>query len=116
VHAGVIFYLSSRPFPNLPVTFDHMDKIAHVGIFALLALLVAWGLLRAFPGWPPVRALLLALLVAVAYGALDELHQRSVPGRTPDPMDLAADGVGAGTAVAALALRRRGARPGVQPP
>jgi len=84
-----------------------MDKFAHIGIFALLALLAAWGLDRAFPHWPRSRALLLALLLTVAYGASDELHQRSVPGRTPDVMDVAADGLGAGVAVAGFGLWRR---------
>lgn len=84
-----------------------MDKVAHMLIFAILAFLAAWGLRHAFPFWPAARVLLLALLVAVAYGGLDELHQRAVPGRTPDPMDVAADGLGAGAAVAVIAWRRR---------
>jgi VanZ family protein len=79
-----------------------MDKVAHVGIYALLALLAAWGLERAFPAWPPRRALLLALLLTVAYGASDELHQRYVHGRTADPRDWAADAAGGAVAVAAL--------------
>jgi len=78
-----------------------------MGIFALLALLVAWGLFRVFPAWSTARVLVLALLVSVAYGASDELHQRGVRGRTPDVMDLVADGVGAGGVVAALWWRRR---------
>jgi len=78
-----------------------------MGIFALLALLAAWGLRRAFPAWPPSRALLLALLLTVAYGALDETHQRFVRGRTADPMDWAADGVGGAVAVAAIVWWRR---------
>lgn len=81
-----------------------------MGIFALLALLVAWGLFRVFPAWSTARVLVLALLASVAYGALDEVHQRGVRGRTPDVMDLAADGVGAGGVVAALWWRRRGAQ------
>jgi len=83
-----------------------MDKVAHMAIFAVLAVLAAWGLRRAFPQWPFARVLLLALLVSVTYGALDEIHQRTVPGRTPDPFDIAADGLGAGAAVAAVALWR----------
>lgn len=80
-----------------------------MAIFALLALLVAWGLFRVFPAWSTAKVLLLALLASVAYGALDEVHQRGVRGRTPDVMDLAADGVGAGGVVTALWWRRRGA-------
>jgi VanZ family protein len=91
-----------------------MDKVAHAGIFALLGLLAAWGLMRAFPAWPARRALLLALLLTVSYGALDEIHQRYVKGRTPDPLDWAADGVGGAVAVAAI-VWWRGRRPGSPP-
>jgi VanZ family protein len=78
-----------------------------MAIFGLLAALTAWGIRRACPHWPTRRALLLALLLSVSYGALDEFHQRFVPTRTADPRDLAADGVGAGLAVAGVAWWRR---------
>lgn len=84
------------------VRLPHLDKAAHAGVFAMLALLVAWGLARAFPAWDRARVLLLALLASVAYGALDELHQRFVPGRSVDPLDLVADGAGAGLVIAVL--------------
>jgi len=108
--------------PHLP----HLDKLAHMGAFALLALLIAWGLFKAFPGWTTPRVLLLTLLLTVTYGALDELHQRHVPRRMPDPLDLVADGLGAAGVVALLYWRRRRAegpprpggptRPGGPPP
>lgn len=89
--------------------FHNADKLAHMAIFAVLAVLTAWGIRRAFPAWSTARSLLLALVLSVAYGAMDELHQRFVPTRTPDVKDLAADGVGAGVAVAGVAWwwRRR---------
>lgn len=108
VHAGIIYLLSDRALPRLLSAIGHLDKVGHMAIFALLALLVAWGLFRVFPAWPTGKVLLLALLVSVAYGASDELHQRYVRGRTPDVMDLAADGAGAGAVVAVLWWRRRG--------
>jgi len=56
---------------------------------------------------------LLAVLASTVYGVTDEVHQRFVPGRTADLLDLAADAVGATiAAVGALAarwLRGRGA-------
>ena len=36
-----------------------------------------------------------ALLFAVLYGISDEFHQSFVPGRSPDPLDVLADGIGA---------------------
>jgi VanZ family protein len=110
-HAGLIFFLSAQPDLRMGVGLPaHADKAAHAGVFALLALLAAWGLARSFPAWERVRVLLLSLLVAVIYGALDELHQRFVPGRTPDPMDLVADAAGALLVITVLGwLGRRAA-------
>jgi VanZ family protein len=109
-HAALIFFLSAQPNLRVGLGLPHADKLAHAGVFALLALLAAWGLARSFPGWERVRVLLLSLLLAVVYGGLDELHQRFVPGRTPDPLDLAADAAGALLVITVLGwLGRRAA-------
>lgn len=104
-HAGLIFFLSSRSNLGLPLAFPHADKLLHAGAFGVLAFLVAWGLRRACPAWPLVRPLLIALLVTVLYGGLDELHQHFVPGRTSDPFDLLADGTGGLAAVLLVGVR-----------
>ncbi|MBI5851851.1 MAG: VanZ family protein [Planctomycetes bacterium] len=49
---------------------------------------------------------LTAIGLAVAWGVLDELHQRSVPGRDCSVFDIATDACGAWFAVAALSLLR----------
>ena len=58
-----------------------------------------------------VVMVLCAVLLASAYGITDELHQRFVPGRTPDVVDWATDtagaAVGAGLAALLVARRRR---------
>jgi len=96
-HAGLIYYLSSRSaFPvEVPPWAFWADKVVHMGLFGLLALLLirAWHLSRG-------RALGFQALLAVAllvslYGVSDEVHQMFVPGRSPSVHDWLADTVGA---------------------
>lgn len=86
IWAGAIFVASSVPGSGLPksAVFSH-DKIIHALVFAVLGALCARAARRAWIG----------ALVATAYGALDELHQRYAPGRFSDGNDLLADAVGA---------------------
>jgi VanZ family protein len=89
--AGLIFALSS--IPDLGTGLGGYDlalrKLAHAGEYAVLALL----LLRAL-GQQPLASLL-ALLLASAYAASDELHQHFVPGRQAAILDVAVDAAGA---------------------
>lgn len=106
VIAAVIFGLSSRSTvegPELP----HLDKVAHATAFGALAFFTIRALLAY--GQPLRRALLLGVVIAVLYGVSDELHQRFVPGRSPDVLDLVADTAGA--MIAALVWRRIRGRP-----
>jgi VanZ family protein len=110
--AAAIYWVSSRsnPFPFLPSRLFSFDKVLHAGAYAVLGGLVAASLARTRL-WPG-RAVLLAIVLATAYGASDELHQSRVPNRDADPADLLADATGAvlGAAAAALVLRPRRAR------
>lgn len=81
-----------------------------MGVYAVLALLLAWGLGRVFPAWGRGRVLGLAFLIPLAYGVSDEFHQHFVPGRSVDALDVLADGTGALLVVAFLAWRARRAR------
>jgi VanZ family protein len=51
-----------------------------------------------------------AILIAILYGVTDEIHQRFVPPRQMDPMDLGADALGATLAAGALYARRNSSR------
>lgn len=108
--AGIIFLASSSPspFPFVPRAFLSHDKLIHLAVYALLGGLVRPALegTRLRPG----PALLLAGLLAAAYGATDELHQSFVPGRDGSLADLLADAAGSflGAWSAALILRRQG--------
>ena len=94
IWAGLIFTASSLPTRGLPPLIPHADKVAHFIIYGILALL----LYRALHGerkFRPLAAVLLSVLLASAYGALDEFHQYFVPSRSMDILDWMADTLGA---------------------
>ena len=103
---GVIFFLSAQP--DLPhPSAGWLDLLissgAHTLLYAVLAFLFAWAL------GADRRALVLAFVLAVLYAVSDEFHQSFVPGRHPDPLDLACDAAGAAAALVAwMWLRRQG--------
>lgn len=84
--------LSRIPTPDLGIAFA--DKAAHFLEYAFFVLL----LIRAFsnPLVSSRRFVLygLAVVVSLVFAALDEYHQKFVPGRTADLYDLAADSLG----------------------
>ena len=110
----LLLIFSASAIQTLPVVKFPLspDKIAHAGIYFVLCMLGR----RAFhhqerSPWLKERSLLAALLLAVVYGALDEVHQMYVPGRSPDIYDVLADSLGASLFVAwawLSARKRRG--------
>lgn len=80
-----VLVLALKPVPVEPPLFDHIDKLNHVGCFALLAVLAWWA------GCRPLWAVGAGLLV---FGLLIEVAQSAVPTRSADPMDLVADLLG----------------------
>jgi VanZ family protein len=92
--AGMIFVLSSRS--HVAVTDDPLwdfltRKAAHVFVFAVLAYLAATAASVLRLPHPAV----VGLVIAVAYGAIDELHQGFVVGRSALVADVLIDAVGA---------------------
>ncbi len=108
-YAAAIFILSSFPVPPPAevVAVALGDKTLHAVEYAGLALLLALAAGAAKPEWRG-KAALLALAVAVVYGASDEFHQAFVPGRVADVFDWLLDSAGAlvGAAVGWLLLGR----------
>jgi len=104
----LLYTLSSRSsLGGVPAGWD---KLAHASAYGILGFL---ALRACHAGILPLRALpaTLALLLSIGYGALDELHQRFVPGRDASVEDWIADALGAGAATIVLAwLTRRGPR------
>ncbi len=90
--AALIFVASSRS-RVASVDISMSDKVVHFCVYGLLATLVC----RLGRGW---RGAAVALVVASLYGASDEWHQSTVPGRAAELADWVADTLGAATAVA----------------
>jgi len=91
--------------PQQEVFFPHFDKVVHAGIYAVLAIMA----LVAATTWNYRWSLVLAVTVAMALvgvGIFDELTQMLVAGRSADPLDLAADTLGAVLGVALFGLTR----------
>lgn len=101
--AAVLFLLSARPNPSVPLWLASYDKVVHAGLYAILGLALAYG--RHRTSSPSHVAL---IFLGALYGATDEWHQAFVPGRTPDWRDWLADvaGVVLGYGLALLFLRR----------
>jgi VanZ family protein len=109
IYWAVIFTLTHIPNP-IDLEVDHIDKLAHAAAYAGLSFLL--GLVLSI--WRGYRASVVigVWLLALAYGAVDEYSQQFVPNREADPLDLAADMVGAtvglvGVHLAVLAWRLR---------
>lgn len=78
-----------------------LRKSAHMGAYAILALLARWAFSGTWPTWTRGRLLAAALGFAVLFAASDEYHQTLVPTRVGSLRDVAIDAAGA---VAALLL------------
>jgi len=115
-----IGWLSHRPQWPSPLE-GYPDWLLHGLAYGALGAACYWGA-SAELRRPGARAALLALVVAVGYGAFDEWHQSLVPGRDASLHDWLADAVGAlagsAAAWACAAIRRAGPahRRGVCPP
>ena len=95
--AGIFWLSSQSVLPGVSVLPDFLnhDWLHHGTAYAGLALValraLAGGRLRSVG----TASLVGAWVIATLYGLTDEFHQSFVPGRTADPRDLLADGVGA---------------------
>ena len=111
--AGFIVGLTSVPGSDVPdVAVPHIDKLVHFALYAVLGLLVARALRGAAPdprARPAIRTLMPWIGAIGLYAAVDEWHQRWIPGRSADLGDWCFDLAG-GTLALLL-----GARPVARP-
>ncbi|MCC6624773.1 MAG: VanZ family protein [Deltaproteobacteria bacterium] len=73
----------------------HADKLHHLVVWFVLALLVWPAVHRGFPGRSRGFRAAVTFILLLAHGGLVELLQALVPHREADVLDLAADAVGA---------------------
>jgi VanZ family protein len=95
--ALLIFGLSSIPGRALPevALFAGTDKVAHLGIYAVLGALAFVAARATWTTAPGAANVAVATALAICFGITDELHQLFVPARSADVVDVAADGLGA---------------------
>jgi VanZ family protein len=102
---GLTFLFTSIPNLEIPEGIPFWDKGAHFAFYGGTGFLCA--LWRRESGFPAKRAVLYAVLFVLAVGALDEIHQYWIPGRSMELLDWLADTLGGGTgAVFSLLLSR----------
>ena len=96
---ALIFYVSSLHEAPLPQGVS--DKSAHWLGYTGFSVTIVRALAGGLPRRISVRTAVVAIVIAVAYGASDEFHQTFVAGRSAELADLAADGLGAVAGAAA---------------
>jgi len=110
--ALLIFIGSSIPAKYIPThkIFTY-DKLIHLTLFLIFGVLVYRAVRPTREGelfrWVRV---FFSMSVVILYGVLDEIHQGSVPGRTLDIWDAAADSLGGILAAIIVYINHRRAR------
>lgn len=102
----ILWWLSSG-VPDVPegLKFRASDKVLHFGYFFGGAGLLSAAIFRLRPGLHASTRMLIVIIVVTMVGAIDEIHQSYIPGRSGnDAGDLIADFVGA--IVGALLFQR----------
>ena len=108
-YMAMVFALSSQstlPAPPGGLSYYHAHVAAYAGLAALTARAKARGVRDVSWG-----AVLAAVAISSLYGVSDEYHQRFVPGRTFDVLDIVADLLGSVAGASAMRawsiIRRR---------
>jgi VanZ family protein len=98
--SALLLWLGGRSDVPSPITDLPLDKLAHFVLYGVLGWLAAAGRERAGVPRPWIVTLL-----AIACGAIDELHQRTVPGRSAEVADAVVDALA--VILAGVVVRRR---------
>jgi VanZ family protein len=92
LYYSLIFYFSSRSI-SLKANIPFMDKAIHLIEFSVLGFLLSFGCFLSLKYSSKVKAYM-TFLSGTLLGALDELHQYFVPGRSTEILDWIADALG----------------------
>ena len=113
-YIGLIFSLSSIHGSSVPDLFPGVDKLQHLLEYSLFGLLAGRAIRFTLgPTKRRVAAAIGTMSLGAVVGALDELYQRRVPGRSSDVLDWITDL--AAIAVAVLVTQLIHTRPIVRP-
>lgn len=99
----MIFGVSAVPNTQLPQAISLSDKLVHMMIYAVLAVLFARAVAFSSPKPWPFLIWIMSVAFVSFYGITDEFHQSFVDGRSSDLRDWVADLIG-GSIGAALYL------------
>jgi VanZ family protein len=92
VWIAFLLTLTSIPDPDFGSGFPGVDKLAHFGFYGVAGFLCA--LWRRESGRGAKGAFVFAAVLVVLLGAVDEIHQQWIPGRSMELLDWAADVAG----------------------
>ena len=91
----VIFLQSCFPSPDVGPSFHLKDKVLHMVVYGLLAVLVARACRLTWPGrLSAMQLLLISVAFSTLYGLSDEWHQTLVASRHGSLLDALADFTG----------------------
>jgi len=89
---GTIFFLSHQTGSDLSLpSFPGSDKVAHLIAYGVLGATVFFAFTPGKRCSFPRKYIIMAVLVALIYGILDEFHQSFIPGREVSAGDVLAD-------------------------
>ena len=94
LYVTLILVLSSQPNLQPPFHFRNADKVAHIGEYFWLGILLARATRASMRLRFALAASLIALALGVLVGSFDEFYQSFIPGRDSSVYDLLADTIG----------------------
>lgn len=85
----------------MPRQLGPLDKVAHFSMYAVLAGLLTRAV---WQHRAMLSALVLTVVAVAVFGAVDEWHQRFIPGRSTELADWVADSLGGAVGVITASL------------